>query len=462
MLRAIFPRSCTRCFHVSLLERSSLLFFAVFFISAFALRGGAQALAPRISLEQSIQEALRQSPQVRAARASLETSRSMADRDKPVARPTVTAIASGIAQGPRVTFPRPDGQLATVLPEAVGRLDLIVEQPLYRAGLKAARERYQAQLSAGDLEFRKSVADVVLAVRKAYLDVLRSDAGVLSARDGVEAALRYQQLVSRQVSAGVAKPVDAKTVEAQVAEAQSGLKQAEGSAALARFNFNRLLGRALELPVSLADIGALPSVPASPAEAVAAALRSRPELLLLEQNLQAARAGISLARSQSQPSVNARGQLTEQTPSAFLHEHYYAATLELRWSLLDGGKSRQDTREAKAQADRVQALLDDARQGISLDVMQAWEKMREAESRIDLARTQRSGLEATEQVAEKAYEVGRGTVIEVQAAQREVRGARANELRAQYDLRAAYDDFLYAQGNLLDGLRIPAGPEARP
>jgi outer membrane protein TolC len=422
----------------------------------------AQAPGAPITLEQSVQESLRLSPQVRAARASLETSRVQADREKPVARPTVTAVASGTVQGPRVSFPRPDGQLATVLPEGVGRLDLVVEQPLYRAGVMAARDRYQAQLSAGELDFRKTLNDVALAARKAYIDVLRSDAGVRSAKDSVDAAERYHQLVEHQITAGIARPVDAKTVEAQVAEARSGLTQAEGGAALARFNFNRLLGRTLEAPVVLAEIVALPPIPTSPAEAIARALRSRPELLLLEQNLQAARAGILLARSQSQPAVNARGQLTEQTPSAFLHEHYYAVTLELRWPLLDGGKARQDTREARSQADRVLALLDDARQGVELENMQAWEKMREAQSRIDLARIQRSGTEATAQVAEKAYEVGRGTVLEVQAAQREVRGARASELRALYDLHAGYADFLYAQGDLLNGLQIPMVTESRP
>ena len=414
------------------------------------------------TMDAGVREAIRLSPLVRAAHAVLETSRVQADREKPVARPTVTAVASGTAQGPRVDFPRPDGRLATVLPEAVGRLDLILEQPLYRAGFKAARDRYSAQLSAADLDFRKAVFDVALAVRKAYIDVLRSDAGVRAARDGVDAAQRYQRLVDSRIAAGQAKPVDAQTVMAQVAEAQSGLTQADGGAGLAKFNFNRLLGRGLRTTVAVVEIEAAPPIPMSLEEAVARALRARPELLLLEQNLQAARAGISIARAQTQPSVHARGQVTEQTPSAFLHEHYYAATIEVRWPIVDGGKSRQDTREAKAQTDRLAALLEDARRGIELDVMQAWDKMRAAQSRIAYARTQRAGLEATALVAVKAYEVGRGTVIEVQGAQREVRAARAAEFIALYDLHAAFADFLYAQGDVLNGISMPVGAESRP
>jgi outer membrane protein TolC len=415
-----------------------------------------------VSVEDSVREAFKLSPQVRAARATLESARIQAGREKPVARPTVTAIASGTVQGPRVDFPRPDNQLATVLPEGVARLDLIVEQPLYRAGFKAAKDRYAAQLSAGELDFRKALSDIALAVHKAYIDVLRSDAGVSSASDGVDAAVRYKKLVDQQIASGVAKPVDSNTADAQVAEAQAGLTRAEGAASLARLNFNRTIGRSLSLPVEIARITALPIIPASADAAVARAIRIRPEILLLEKNLDAARAGISLAKAQSRPSVNARGQVTEQTPSAFQHEHYYAATLEVRWPLIDGGKARQDSRDARAQTARLEALLEDARQGVALEVMQAWQKMREAESRMQLAQTQRKGAEATEQVAEKAYEVGRSTALEVQSAQREVRTARSSELLALYDLHAAYADFLYGQGDLLSGIQFSMGTESHP
>ena len=70
----------------------------------------------------------------------------------------------------------------------------------------------------------------------------------------------------------------------------------------------------MRLPVAVAEIAEAPSIPASPDPAIEEALHARPEILLLEQNVIAARAGISLARAQSQPAVNARGQVTEQTP----------------------------------------------------------------------------------------------------------------------------------------------------
>ena len=147
---------------------------------------------------------------------------------------------------------------------------------------------------------------------------------------------------------------------------------------LARQAFNYALGRPVLTPFALEALGPLPTVPASPDAAIAYAQQNRPELITLELNLRLAQAGVSLARTQSQPTVTARGQYTEQTPTALAHEHYYGATLEVRFPLLDGGKTRQDTREAQAQVDRLNAERDRARRGIELDVRHAWQTMRDA------------------------------------------------------------------------------------
>lgn len=399
-----------------------------------------------MTLAESVVEALRQSPQARVAQAARAAAQVEAEREKPSAHPTLTATASGTVQGPRVLFPRPENTPAVVLPEEAARLYLVIEQPLYRAGLGAAKQRYAAQSAAAELDYRKALADLAQAVRKAYLDVLRAESGVRAAQEGVEAAQQYQRLVQQRIQAGQAKPVDAETVASQVAEAQAGLTQAQGGLTLARLAFNRALGRPLSSSVRLQPVPTLPAIPDSADAAIATAFKNRLEVVLLEQNLRAARAGVSLARVQGQPALSVRGEVAEQTPSAFVHEHYAAAMLELRWPLLDGGKTRLDAREAKAQADRLEALLEDTRQGIALEVTQAWQSMREAHDRIALAQTQRHGAEATAAVAEKAYEVGRGTVLDVQAAQREVRTAHERELQANYDLILAAATFAYAQG----------------
>lgn len=429
------------------LTRMSRIWQLVLVISLLAtglLNISAHADTGILTQADAVAFALQRSPQVRAAQAERDTAQVQADRERPVARPTMTAVASGTLQGPRVTLPAPEN--ATVQPEGVGRLDFLLEQVLYRAGLGAARQRYAASSALAQENYRKALADLTRSVRKTYLDVLRAEAGVQTAQAGVDTARLYQDLVQRQIGAGVAKPVDAETAKTQVGEATEGLQRATSGLDLARKALNYTLGRSLDTTLMLEAPSALPTVPANPDAAIAYALQNRSELVVLELNLRLAQAGVSLARTQAQPTVTARGQLTEQTPTALSHEHYYGATLEVRWPLLSGGKVRQDTREAQSQVDRLMAERDHARLGIELDVRQAWQKMRDARSRIELAQEQRQSQERLLQVATKAYEVGRGTALEVQAAQREVRNIRERELLVLYDLHAAAIDFACAQG----------------
>ena len=416
-----------------------------FLFSVFCLLDASAQSRP-MTVAESVALALQQSPQARAAKFARDAAQVEADRGKPVARPTVTVSAATTAQEPRVTFPYPNYAPATVLPESASRLELSIEQILYRPGLGAARQRYAAQSGAVEQDYRKEIADIALAVKKAYLDVLRAEAGLAAARDGRDAAQKFAAFVQKQIDAGLAKPIDAQTAAGQAAEAQTGVTQAEGGLLLARMNFNRLLGRSLTAEVLLETAAVPVIVPESPDAAVAFALLHRPELLALERNRQAANAGIALARTQSQPTLSLRGQAIEQTQTAFQPQNYVAATLEIRWPILDGGKTRADTQEAKLQALRLQALLDDAKQGVALDVIQAWQKMREAQARIAQTHIQLDAAIAAERVAQTAYEVGRGTAIEMQAAQREVRTARDKHLQAQYDLQAANAEFEHAQG----------------
>lgn len=399
-----------------------------------------------LTLHECVRLALKDSPQARAAVAARQAALTEGERERPVARPTLSATVSGMLQGPRVLFPRPDDTQAIFLPERMARADLILEQPLYQAGLGAARQRYAAQRQIAELDYRRTLADLALAVQKSCLDLLRAEAGMTQAQGGLEQARRFQALVKLQIVAGVAKPVEAEAARAQTAEADAGVAQAQGEAMLARMALNRLLGRPLTASLTLASLHPPIPLPPGPEGAVAHALTHRPELISLEQSLLAARAGISLARVEAQPTLHFRGQMTEQTPTALVREHYAAATLELRWTLLDGGKARLDARSARSQVDRLTALLEDARQGVTLEVMQAWQRLRDVRGQIELTRVQRESLEAFARIAETAVAVGQGSSVALHAALRQVQDARQKELRALYDLYTAQADFEHAQG----------------
>lgn len=424
-----------------------LLSYAVLLL--FALPLSAQNAPPPLTMEEAVRTAIRDGQGALVARYTRDAAQVKVDREKPIARPLLTATIGETIQAYPKSLVIPGSPSAIFLPDSSTQLRFIFEQTLFQPGMKEARARYLAQSGGVDWDYRRDLYEIARSVRKAYLDVLRAEAGTRIAQDGVSAAERYQTLVQTQVSAGMARPVDTFTAESQLAEAKAGLHRAENELTLARLNFNRLLGRSSEAEVSLLVPQEAREIPAKPDAAVQNAFAKRPEIKMLELNVSAAKAGITLAKLQSKPSIGLRGQYSQQTPTALIHQNYMEMAVEIRLPIWDGGKAKQDAQEAKIQALRLKALLDETKAGVALEVKQAWLKLGEEREAIALANTQTKEATALLTVAEKAYEVNKGTAVEVKEAQRRWREALEKGSLAKFNYLLAWIDFDHACGDSL-------------
>jgi len=207
-----------------------------------------------------------------------------------------------------------------------------------------------------------------------------------------------------------------------------------------------LLGRDPSTPIETAPSPPLPTVPESTAAGIALALTRRPEIRRLEESIRAARAGVSLARTQSGPALSARAVAARQTPSAFVNQNYLAASLVLTWSPFDAGKTRADVGEAQARVGQLEALLEEAKLGIRLEVEKAWRSMQEAQARLQAARRQVAAAEAALEVSELRYQARVATQLEVASARLEVARARGNVAEAIGDLHIAAAEYAHATG----------------
>lgn len=399
-----------------------------------------------LTVEETVRLTRERSPKIRAARFEAQAAQTRTDREKPVARPALTAQAQGTLQGPRVTFPRGSAGDATVVPERYSRVELNLEQTLYRPGLSAARERYGAQSRANQWELLRVENEAIRDTRRAFFDLLTALEMAEVAREGEKLARRHLEQTKQMLESGTAPERDVRAAEADLAEAEQGALKAENGVALARGNLNRILGRDPQTPLEVVRPDAPPAIPESPDAAIERAMTLRPEIRLLEENLRAARAGISLARTQTAPALSARATAAAQTQTAFADSHYFAASLVMTWNLLDGGKARADVEEAQARLQQLESLGTEARLGIRLEVEKAWRDMREARARIETAQRQVASAEKALEISLLRYELRQAIQLEVSGALFQLLKARANRAQALFDLHIAAAELRYATG----------------
>lgn len=418
-----------------------------FLIGSFIL--AQNALAAGQTLEEAVRSAMRNSPRLKAARFGAEAGRAQADREKPEARPTLTVRADARLQGPRVRFPRGATGDATVLPDRFSQIELVLDQQLYAPGLSAAKVRFRAEWRTHDAEVQKEEAEVAQEVRRAYLDALEARAGAELAREGRDVARKHADLTKDMLAAGFSSERDVKAAEADLAEAEQKVVEAENGFQLAMGELRRTMGANEYGPLLLTEPVAPDRLPDEEVS-LAKAIQNRPELQLLRLGIEAARAGEMLALSQKGPFISGRATAAAQTETAFSKSTYFAAGLEFRWPILDGGAARRDAREAGAQTKKLQALLEAAEQGIRLEVRKAYRDTESAVAREASASRQIESAEAALAISELRYEQRSALLLELSGARLGVSKAKFARLQARFDRLRALADLEFATGGSSD------------
>lgn len=395
---------------------------------------------PPLTLEDAVLQALRRSPTLEIARRERNVGLIGADRNRPVFRPEVHAVGSQVFRTPRVDLPGKADEV--VLPNSISRLAIELRQPVYQFGVgDAPGRRAEAMEGAAHSEFRTAELDMVLQTREAYLTALRTRAFVEIARRGEELAKENVRLTDLLLRQGLQAEVDLLEAQRAAAEAESGVVQAENGAALAQANLNRVMGRPVDAALTLAPLGELPPDPETLETLSARAFLRRPELEELRQNIEAAEAGIRLARAARQPRVSLEAAYALQTETALVPRSGLSAGVSISVPIFSGAVNRLTVREAEERLAQLKSALTAREQAVQLEIEQQRLSMREARQRIALA-------ERTVAAAEKALEIVRLRLEKGRAVQVEVLNARLSLIRALTDRSGAVLDLHLAQARL--------------
>jgi outer membrane protein len=419
-------------------------------LCASAAPGAPSDVAPLsqpLTLEESVAAAMQNSLQIERARRERNAARLEAARERPRrgAGLSIGTTGSFTLQGPKITFPKNDEE-ATVVPRRRLKLELRAEQTLFRAGQRLAARRAAASESAADLQLRRAEEDLAREVARTFFGALAARAGADAATRGAAQARAALQRVEALLAVGRATPGERLQADAERAEAERAVRTAEHGVTLADAALNRVLGRPLLAPVSLAAPPApLPSLPGQE-EAVASALRARPDVEALRQQARAAEAGAGLARLASRPVVTAGGGYALQTPSAFIARSSWDAGVAVTLPLWDGGRTRLEAAEAGERAAAARTALTELEGAVALQVLQARLGVMDAQDRADTLRRAVIAAEELLRATELRLNTGRATALELVTARATLRRAELDEARARYDLQIASAELRHAMG----------------
>ena len=298
------------------------------------------------------------------------------------------------------------------------------------------------------LDVQRTRNEIVLQVKQAFYDVLRAQELVKVAEEALQNAETRRKLAQAAVDAGVSPKLDVMRAEAAVAAAQQAVIAARNALQLTKAAFNNVLGRRVDEPVEL-----LPADEPEPDSAdfnryLQEALSKRPEMIQANLGVSLAEKQVTAAKRDQLPSVVVRGQwdFNLKTSTFQPRESSFTTIAALQFKIWDSGQTQGRIEQARADVDRAKIAVENVREGIALEVRNAYLTLQEAREKVSAAE---KGLQAATEslrVARLRYEAGVSTQLELSDAELAYTQAEQNLVNARYDLRTAWARLEKAMG----------------
>ncbi len=292
----------------------------------------------------------------------------------------------GFNPGPIVISP-------TILDNYV--LHASVQQPLFTGfRLSSAAAAAEHQALAGELDARSDEAELVTNITTAYWMLYQARETRRAVEENVARLESMERDAQNLLKAGMATRNDLLRIQTQLSNARLGQIDAENDLQVAGMSLNLVMGRPVDTPVdpvsepSAADSASLPPETA----AVASALGLRPDALAAQDRVESSQAALKAARGGFWPQLLLSANYYYSKPNA----RYLPAVdrwkdswdigLQMQFDVWNWGATAAQADQAAAALSANQAMAEQLRQSIALDVERSLLGVRRAARKIDVAR----------------------------------------------------------------------------
>ena len=309
---------------------------------------------------------------------------------------------------------------------------------------------------------RKEVAkeQVLLQTADGYFHVLEAQALLSVANQTVSARQVVYDDVSALAKSKLKSDLDVLFARGDQQKAEQLVLEEKSALSIANAELSRAMGLQENRVFILAEepLTQLPAKSAAPL--VARALKNRPDLIALGDQVESAR---KFARAQGDarlPKLEAFGSFG-RTPvgDPGVEGNYSAAGINVELPLFTGGLLSSRENEAELRKESQKELLSDQQLEVVKQVNTAWFDATTALENIDLAKELASNAQQALELAEAQYRSGQTSIIELSQAQLNALQTEIDAATAKFDYQLKLLRLDYETGDI--GLKLYRGQQRR-
>lgn len=403
--------------------------------------GSSMAWAQGLGLTQAMQESLARYPTIRASQS--QKASALAEQEKAEgARWPVLSVGGGVAQQSGA-----GSSTRSATPQAT--------YVLYAGGsIEAGVARAEHLVRVADGKLKASRDEVAQQAGEAYLQWARGLEQLALARKNMRVLQLIRDDVQSIVEVDKGRMVDLNQAEVRVRAGALTVSHREVELEQARLRLTRYLESGV--PAEPSGLDAVPFVvPGSVDLALAGMGEDHPVMVQALAQLEAARAGVTIAKAQVLPRVDLS---VSRQINPYLLNSNTLSQFNVSMPVFNGGAGQAGVRGAEEQLNVAQQGLEEQVLVLREKISSAWAEWRMAAQRAELGLEQtRSGEQLVENYRLQ-FKLARRTLLDLLNVQNESFGYQAAALQAQYDVRIARLKLASAMGRLANSLTDTAVP----
>jgi len=412
---------------------SIILTAPIFANMAFSQQAGEK----KLNLEQCIEIALKNNPQILASEIDVAESETRISQARAgfYPSPNLNADASRLTAEPGLNTKKITGTYNT---------GLYLHYNIFQGGktvasVNAARYNYQSA-EAGYMSSRQ---DLILTVTEAYYRLLQAEQFTRVSEKSLQRAQSHLDFANARFKVGLASRSDILKAKTEQSNAKLDLIHTRNAVFMARGQLNNALGQNVNSPIKIVDD--LSKTVTNDAEdnqwnfqtLVKNAYKNRPELRKTENQLQAQKSFIRLAKADYYPGIflDANYNFSGTEVSNLYQSNYVGISISL--PLFSGFSRPERVTQEKLEMRVLEQQTETLHQQISLEVWNAFWTLKELKERIVNTQVFLKDAQENLTISEGEYKQGVGSMLDVLDAETTFVTAQQRHIEALADDKIA-------------------------
>ena len=339
------------------------------------------------------------------------------------------------------------------------QVGLDLNYTVFDFGARSGRiDAAKAKVLAANFAFNDTHRNIIYQVEQAYYRLVSFMGQEDAARASLANAQVVQQAAEDRLAHGLATLPDALEARSATAQADYDLQAVLGAEEIARGDLATAVGTSAPAVIHAQPLDQVPT-PESIGDtvdlAINRALEQRPDLMQQVAAIRSANAKVQEARAAYYPalSVNAtpvaQAVYGLQQPNPWTHtgDLVGGVTLNLQWTVFDGGARRNRLAQARANVHAAEAQAIVARNQIADEVWTAYSNLNTAFRQRQAALALLQAADQSYSAALESYNYGVRSLLDVTAAQRTLAQARSADVLARTQVLTALADLAFRTGD---------------